>query len=254
MARQSRVLSETGMYHIMFRGINKQDIFSSERDYQKLKDIIQSAKENCNVQIYAYCMMPNHVHLFLREEEAGDVSDFMKRILSHYAGWYNFKYERTGHLFANRYKSIPVEDDSYFLILAKYIHQNPVKAGIVSDLSQYPHSSYLDYIHNIDGFVDIDYLLSMYDEERSVAIKQFINFNMSSDDVDYDIENSVKMKEVAAKIKIMQLTGGMMPYEIRKLPKQERYKLLKTLIEEHNIQKIVLERVTGISRRTMLNL
>ena len=126
MARSKRMLSETGIYHIMFRGANKQEIFSNQKDYEKLKEIISSVKKDLDMQIYAYCLMPNHVHLFVREAEQGDISPFMKRILSHYAGWYNFKYERIGHLFAGRYKSIPVEDDGYFLTLSRYIHQNPV--------------------------------------------------------------------------------------------------------------------------------
>ncbi len=238
----------------MFRGINKQEIFSSNKDFEKLIDIISDVKDFCKVQIYAYCMMKNHVHLFLREEESGGVSDFMKRVLSHYAGWYNFKYERTGHLFANRYKSIPVEDDSYFLTLARYIHQNPLKVGIVEKLQDYPYSSYSDYVRNNSGFVDIDFLLNMIAEERKSALQQFIDFNNSLDDEDYELEDSIKRKDVMAKVKIIQLTGGIKPSEIRNLPKKVRYELLKKLIEEHHIQKTVLERLTGISRKTMLKL
>ena len=254
MARQARLISETGMYHIMFRGINKQEIFSSERDFEKLLNIIRIVKEDYEIQIYAYCMMSNHVHLFLREAQSGGVSDFMKRVLSHYAGWYNYKYGRTGHLFANRYRSIPVEDDSYFLSLARYIHQNPLKAGLVQNLQEYRYSSYSDYIDNNSGFVDIDFLLNMIDEDKELAIRQFVNFSNATDDENYDLEDGIKMKDVMAKVKIIQITGGMKPYEIRSLPKKERYELLKTLIEEHHIQKTVLERLTGISRKTMLEL
>lgn len=253
MARQARIFSETGMYHIMFRGLNKQGIFSDEKDYAKIKDIITSAKDKTDMQIYAYCMMPNHVHLFVREAQKGDISIFMKKVLSHYAGWYNFKYERSGHLFANRYKSIPVEDDSYFLTLARYIHQNPVKAMLSENMQEYKYSSYADYISNDDDFTDIDFLLNMFDENRKVAIKKFEEFsNLENEETDY--EDSIRQKDVAAKCKIIQITGGLQPSEIRNLPKTERYELLKKLIEEHKIQKIVLERLTGISRRTMSKL
>ncbi len=253
MARQARILSETGMYHIMFRGLNTQSIFSDEKDYAKLKEIISSAKNKMNMHLYAYCMMPNHVHLFVREAQAGDVSDFMKKILSHYAGWYNFKYSRTGHLFANRYKSIPVEEDSYFLSLARYIHQNPVKAMLVGKMQEYRYSSYADYIYNNSEFTDIDFLLNMLDENRSSAISQFKKFSNSADE-ESDFEDNLRRKDTMAKVKIIQVTGGMKPHEIRNLPKSERYALLKKLIEEHKIPKVVLERLTGISRRTMVKL
>ncbi len=238
----------------MFRGINKQEIFSSEYDYEKLKEIIFSIKDSFGIEIYAYCMMPNHVHLFLREAEQGGISDFMKRILSHYAGWYNFKYERTGHLFANRYKSLPVEDDCYFLTLAKYIHRNPVKAGIADKLQDYRYSSFSDYIENNNAVVNIDFLLDMLDEDRKVAIKQLISFSNATEDDDYDFESGLQNRDLMAKVKIIQVTGGRRPSEIRLLPKKERNILLKSLMEEHKIPKITLARLTGISRGTLQSL
>ncbi len=251
MARQARILSSTGMYHIMFRGINKQEIFLSEYDYEKLKEIIFSLKDAYGIEIYAYCMMANHVHLFLHEAEPGNISDFMKRILSHYAGWFNFKYERTGHLFANRYKSLPVEDDSYFLTLAKYIHNNPLKAGLVEKLEDYRYSSYSDYIQNNNNAVNIDFLLNILDDDRKIAIKQFVSFSMEEDEQDCDFENNIYNKELMARIKITQITGGIKPYEIRNLPKAERVEILRKLLNESNINKTTLERLTGIPRKTL---
>lgn len=253
MARQARILSETGMYHIMFRGLNKQNIFSENKDYIKFIDILSLNKDKTDLQIYAYCLMPNHVHLFVREAQKGDISNIMKRILSHYAGWYNFKYERTGHLFANRYKSIPVEDDSYFLTLARYIHQNPIKAMLSENMQDYKYSSYLDYVSNEGRLTDIDFLLNMLNENRENAIKHFIQFS-NTEDESRDFEDSIRIKDTAAKVKIMQVTGGMKPHEIRNLPKEERHILLKKLIEEYNIPKATLERLTGISKRTMFRL
>ena len=251
MARQARILSSTGMYHIMFRGINKQEIFSSEHDYKKFMEIICSAKDVYGIEIYAYCLMNNHVHLFLRETETGGISAFMKKILSHYAGWYNFKYERTGHLFANRYKSLPVEDDSYFLTLAKYIHRNPVKAGIVENMQDYRYSSYSDYIRNNNEIVNVDFLLNILDEDRKSAIRQFESFSLAAEEQDYDFENSLQNRDLMTKVKIIQLTGGIKPAEIKLIPKKERDALLKKLIEEHKIPKKVLSRLTGISRNSL---
>ena len=253
MARQARVLSETGMYHIMFRGLNKQSIFSEDNDYIKFMDILASVKIDTDLQIYACCLMPNHVHLFVREAQKGDISAVMKRILSHYAGWYNFKYERTGHLFSNRYKSIPIEDDAYFLTLSRYIHQNPVKAQLSKDMQSYKYSSYCDYIGKGNGLTDIDFLLDMLDENRETAIEQFVRFSSSECDSE-DFEDSLRMKDIAAKVKIIRVAGGMKPHEIRYLPKDELSELLKKLIEEYNIERKTLERLTGISRSSLYRL
>ena len=250
MARQARVLSETGLYHIMFRGLNKQNIFSDDKDYKKFIEILTSVKQDTDLQIHAYCMMPNHVHLFMREAQKGDISNIMKRILSHYAGWYNFKYERTGHLFANRYKSIPIEDDSYFLTLVRYIHQNPVKAQLADNIQSYKYSSYTDYIGNSDGLTDVDFLLDMLDDNRKTAIKQFAQFN-SSDCDEKDFEDSLRMKDISTKVKIIRATGGLKPPEIRNLPKEEMHAILKKLIEEYGIEKKTLARLTGIPRASL---
>ena len=253
MARQARVFSETGMYHIMFRGLDKQRIFAEKKDYEKMISIIVKTKEETDMQIYAYCIMPNHVHLFIREAQTGDISIIMKKILSHYAGWYNYKYERCGHLFADRYKSIPIEDDSYFLALARYIHQNPIKANLSETPRDYEYSSYSDYIGNGMGITDVDFLLDMLNEDRYVAQKLFLDYT-NAEGSSEEFEDSLRIKDVAAKVKIIQVTGGMKPHEIRNLPKEERYALLKRLMEEHNIKKATLERLTGISKKTMSRL
>ena len=129
MGRASRSYSQSGVYHILFRGVNQQSIFEEKADYDKLKETILIVKEEMGFEIYAYCFMSNHVHIVLKEKTDKDISLIMKRILTKYARWYNLKYGRSGALIANRYKSVPVEIDEYFLQLIRYIHQNPIKAG-----------------------------------------------------------------------------------------------------------------------------
>jgi REP element-mobilizing transposase RayT len=218
-----------------------------------MKEIIIRAKQKENIQIYAYCMMPNHLHLFLKEIETGTVSLFMKRILSHYAGWYNFKYERVGHLFANRYKSIPVEDDSYLITLSKYIHQNPVKSGMAEHPEDYPFSSYSDYVENNSELTDVDFLLDVFDEDRKTAISKFV-CHINSSEEDFDYEESIRNRDIFTRLKIVTATRGIKPLEIAKLPKAERNELLKDLMNNHGIQKVALSRLTGISRSTLSRL
>ena len=153
MTRTLRSKSGTGIYHVMMRGVNHQIIFEHPKDYTKflklLNQMVHPTDElnhplppNCS--IYAYCLMPNHVHILLKEENEG-LSSVIKRISAAYALFYNKKYERVGHLFQDRFKSEPVNDESYFFTLIRYIHQNPVAAGLSADVASYPWSSWLEY-------------------------------------------------------------------------------------------------------------
>src|SRR5699024_7538730 len=132
--RKARKKSRNGIYHIIMRGVNQQTIFEEDNDRQRFLDTLTRYKEISKYKIYSYCLMDNHIHLLWGESEEESVSEAMKRICSSYVHWYNAKYERTGHLFQERFKSENVEDKRYFLTVLRYIHQNPVKAKIESNV------------------------------------------------------------------------------------------------------------------------
>ena len=94
--------------------------------------------------LYAYCLMPNHIHLLIKESQEG-IGSVIKRIAISYASYFNHKYQRIGHLFQDRFKSEPVDDMNYFITLIRYIHQNPVAAGITSNVEDYVWSSWVEY-------------------------------------------------------------------------------------------------------------
>ena len=114
MPRQARRQSESGIYHIMLRGINQQQIFEDEEDNQKFVEVLKDCKLISGFKVYAYCLMGNHIHLLLKAENE-NLEQIFKRIGARYVYWYNWKYRRRGHLFQDRFKSEPVEDDAYFL-------------------------------------------------------------------------------------------------------------------------------------------
>ena len=132
MPRKPRESSGTGIYHVMLRGINRQDIFDDTEDYWTF--IRMMSEVPC--YIYAYCLMPNHVHLLIAEKSL-KVGEVVKSIASCYVLYYNKKYGRIGHLLQDRFKSEPCNDSGYFLTLFRYIHQNPVKAGLVKTAKDY---------------------------------------------------------------------------------------------------------------------
>ena len=144
MPRQARKKSENGIYHIMLRGINQQQIFEDEEDYAKFLDILKECKEISEYKVFAYCLMGNHIHLLVKEGTE-NLEQMFKRICGRFVYWYNTKYRRVGHLFQDRFKSEPVDSERYFFTVLRYIHQNPVKAGICKRVEDYIYSSYSEY-------------------------------------------------------------------------------------------------------------
>lgn len=139
MTRIARQKSTTGYYHIMLRGVNRQDIFFDDEDRQRFVDTLKRFQEELNIQITAYCLMSNHVHILLHADE--ELSIFIKKISSSYVFWFNRKYGRIGHLFQDRYKSEALDSDSYLMTAMRYILHNPQKAGICS-VESYKWSSF----------------------------------------------------------------------------------------------------------------
>jgi REP element-mobilizing transposase RayT len=167
MPRIARKKSSSGIYHVMLRGIDKRDIFLSKRDYQKFIDYVEKARGKSGFLVYAYCLMTNHVHLLLKTgyEEIGNI---VRRIAVGYAQYHNMRNGRTGHLFQNRFRSEAVENDAYFIMVLRYIHQNPLKAGIVEAIEDYKWSSYKEYINKEKGkLVDPAFAMGFFENVES---------------------------------------------------------------------------------------
>ncbi|MEA3329039.1 MAG: transposase [Candidatus Omnitrophota bacterium] len=145
MARPYRLQTEDCFYHITSRGDNKKKIYVSEYDYKKFLEYILNAKARFKFYIYAYVLMPNHYHFLIKTLHA-NLSKLMHYINGSYTTYYNVKRKKSGHLFQGRYKSIVVDTDSYFSILSRYIHLNPVLAKLVKFPEEYKWSSCNAYI------------------------------------------------------------------------------------------------------------
>ncbi len=137
MARPLRITYPGAFYHITSRGNERKNIFKSQRDREQFLRYLESATERYGAKIHVYCLMSNHYHLLL-ETPLANLSQIMRHINGAYTTYFNIKRERAGHLFQGRYKAILVEMDEYAQELSRYIHLNPVRAGIAEMPEQYP--------------------------------------------------------------------------------------------------------------------
>jgi REP element-mobilizing transposase RayT len=135
MPRGPRLDAPGTLHHVIVRGIEKRRIVDNDGDRENFVTRMGSIALETGTSIYAWVLMTNHAHILLRSSTAG-LPTFMCRVLSGYATWYNRKHQRYGHLFQNRYKSIVCEEDPYFKELVRYIHLNPLRAGLVETLAK----------------------------------------------------------------------------------------------------------------------
>lgn len=141
MGRQKRAEFPNTIYHIFSRGNNKAIIFADDQDYNVFLKHLKETKEEYDFLFYSYCLMPNHFHILIETLEA-PISKIMQKLLTCYAIYFNSKYERTGHVFQDRYKAAVCDKEEYLFKLVQYIHLNPVRAKLVADLDRYKWSSH----------------------------------------------------------------------------------------------------------------
>ena len=203
MPRTARIKSASGIYHVIMRGINRQRIFEDEEDYRKYLWELNRFQKVCGYELYAWCLMPNHIHILIKEGNE-PLEQVFRRIGASFIYWYNMKYERVGHLFQDRYKSEPVEDDAYLLTVVRYIHHNPVKAGLCRWPEDYRYSSYTGYLRG-------DKLLCSEAVLKKISIDQFVEYHRTlSTDECLEVSETVNYKRTDAQIsKLMKDRYGI---------------------------------------------
>ena len=179
MPRKARLDAPGTLHHVMMRGTEGHSIFREDKDHQNFLSRLAQISEDTEARILAWTSMSNHVHLLMFSGSQG-ISKFMRRLLTGYAVWYNRKYHRTGHLFENRYKSIVCEEEAYLLELVRYIHLNPLRAGIVKNLEEldrYPWSGHGVLIGSSrNDWQERDYVLRQFSETKGKAVRAYRRF------------------------------------------------------------------------------
>ncbi len=239
MARQARIKSSTGIYHVILRGVNKQKIFLTEADNLKFLQCLEQVKEISKFVIMGFCLMENHIHLLIKENPDGEeIGQIMKRVLNRFVFWYNFNYDRCGPLFQGRYKSEPIEDEQYFIAALRYIHQNPVKAGICRRMADYKWSSYGDYA---DGHGVLEGLIQTEDILESYSRKELLAFFEESGRASFEITGKRKTDETL----YYSISGCHTPKEFSDLSQKQQIAIVSKCIEK-GIPLRALERLTGM--------
>jgi REP element-mobilizing transposase RayT len=186
MARPLRLEYPGAVYHVIARGNERRAVFREDRDWELYLERLAHYQKRFGFRVYAYCLMTNHIHLAVETAKV-PLSRIMLGLQGSYTQAFNRRHGRVGHLFQGRYKSLVVQKDRYLLALVRYIHENPVVAGIVREPADYRWSS--DRWYRKRGgpaWLDVDSVLGMFGRRRRAAVRAYTTFMARSEGADYE--------------------------------------------------------------------
>jgi len=192
VARQLRIEFEGAFYHVTSRGNQRERIFWDDRDREELNKIIRRTKERYKYLVHAYVLMDNHYHLLIETPHA-NIKQVMQNINTSYTVFVNRRHNRAGHLLQGRYKAFIVDKENYLLELSRYIHLNPVRAGIVERPENYKWSSYREYLHGGSGesITDSEDTLYSFSTKRAIAARKYQEFVNAGIEVESPFKDAV---------------------------------------------------------------
>lgn len=177
--RKPRLLFPGGLYHVIARGNQKQKTFLTKEDYLKYLRLLGEQLELREIKLFAYCLMPNHVHLLMEQAGNHPLSRYMQRLQTAYTQYFNRKHEKVGHLFQGRYKAIVVDKDSYLLELVRYIQLNPFRAKLEKQPGEYPWTSHKQYMGQEKkplAKAEAGPVLAMFSKRKKEAQRAYVRF------------------------------------------------------------------------------
>ncbi|MDD5680356.1 MAG: transposase [Candidatus Omnitrophica bacterium] len=192
MPRTKRALYDGVTLHILNRGHNKGVLFKQKRDFCRFREIVKAYLERYKFSIFHYCLMSNHFHLLMQVIKGEDLPHIMQGISQAYANYHKKTYRTTGYLFQGRYKSFLIEKDEYLMGCARYIERNPIRAGIVTDLSKYPWSSYNYYANGKpDDIITTDSIYEGFGKTTQERMKNYIKYVNESNPYEALLEKAI---------------------------------------------------------------
>lgn len=247
MPRIPRNNMETSFFHIIVQGIEKRYIFNEREDIEKYIDLLKDKNEE-NL-IIAYCMMNNHAHTLIKVENNIHMERWMQKVNTAFARYYNKKYDRVGYVFKNRYKSQPIKSIEHLYTCVKYIHENPVKAGICNSPGEYKYSSFVDFYNSNVGeiYSTLDRILNSggkYENTEEMISKDDFVF------MEYNQDKNKICNEIVEKFK----KNFNVENETLKSDKELLSKLIEHLKKDYEISYRTMENVIGLNREYLRRL
>ena len=231
MPRQIRNIGNTGWAHIIVRGINRENLFYDEEDHERFSSALERYQRESGAEIPAWCQMSNHVHLLMYVENGGH-AQVIKKLLISYAAYYNRKYDRVGPVFQDRFRSEAIHDERYLLAVARYIYQNPQKAGIC------PAREYRYTCLQLEGVLSgfFDSAEDMYAYLEEVSEDRFLEYDSSRHYTDSEAQEL-----------IASVTGNSNPQGLQEMDRELRDRALCQLKDE-GLTVRQISRLTGLNR------
>lgn len=258
MPRQARLDVPGALHHIMVRGINKSAIFNDGLDRQKFLERLGENIIDAQCSVYAWALMTNHVHILFKSGKKG-ISAVMRKLLTWYAIHYNRRHKRTGHLFENRYKSILCDEDNYLLALIRYIHLNPLRAGLavtIDDLDHYPWSGHSAVMGKRDCiWMAADYVLLQFNDTKKRARNAYRKFVQEGIGIGYqpDLTGGGLIRSLGgwSQVQSAQRKGQKTEYDERILGSGEFVAAIFRDAEEKQVRQLKLRR-SGLTIREII--
>ena len=242
MSRIPRSRSASGFYHVITQGNGKQILFEDKNDHIRFLNLLKKYCPMMSVTICAYCLMDNHVHLLLKDNE-GKLSEFMHRIGLCYAKYYNKKYDHCGHVFRGPFRSFPVNTERAFRAVYRYILRNPEKANICKS-SRFPWSSY-KFHGKRNSFMDTTMAVHLIG-----ARTNFEHFMGCDPDEEYEefIDHKKPGRDDSWALKVMRRCLSIVSgSEIRKMNREDRRRAI-LILKDRGLSERMISRLTGINR------
>ena len=243
MARCPRIKTNTNVYHVIIRGINRQDIFLDNQDYRKFIKELKRVKSKYEFEIYSYALMKNHIHLVMNDKNK-NLSTSIQSLNISYSSYFNKKYERIGHLFENRFKSHTIESETYLKNVVRYIHKNPENAC----LKPYMWTSYYEYIMSkYNKICTTKQVMNLFANNLE-NFKAFHDNYEKNQDYDKDFEMPGRLQEDEAIKIIKEIINEPNLMKIQNYEMTKKKEVLNKIMRIEGITKVQVSRITGISK------
>lgn len=252
MPRKARNNQISGYYHVMSQGINQEYIFNKKSYIEKYKELMFKKSKNLDINILAYCIMNNHVHILINTNKISDLSKYMQKLNTTYSNFYNKINKRVGYVFRDRFLSQEILSEKQLFCCMRYIHYNPVKAGIVKFVSDYQYSSYNEFIGK--RYIINDNCIKIIFSDLNNYKKMFYELhNIDNKICDEDfIDIKIKDKEIKEYIKYVENKYKLQAKQI-KTNKELLEKVIKTARRTTSATVRELAEILEVSKSTISN-